>query len=91
METNEKTIVPQHEMCIRDRGSEARVAERLAQIEAWRAAHRKPREKEEEECNAPRRLYTGAGRFPHTGPPGISHSGGAYRLTKHRKLSLIHI
>ena len=85
METNEKTIVPQHagKMCIRDRhygegyqyahdaqdkltdmqclpdslqgrhyyvpteqGSEARVAERLAQIEAWRAAHRKPREKE---------------------------------------------
>ena len=36
-------------------------------------------------CNAPRRLYTGAGRFPHTGPPGISNSVGAYRLTKHRK------
>ena len=29
-----------------EQGSEARVAERLAQIEAWRAAHRKPREKE---------------------------------------------
>ena len=26
-----------------EQGSEARVAERLAQIEAWRAAHRKPR------------------------------------------------
>ena len=29
-----------------EQGSEARVAGRLAQIEAWRAAHRKPREKE---------------------------------------------
>ena len=68
-----------------EQGSEARVAGRLAQIEAWRAAHRQPRDKEEEECNAPRRYTNGAGRFPHTGPPGISHSVGAYRLTKHRK------
>ena len=44
-----------------EQGSEARVAERLVQIEAWRAAHRKPREKDKKNVT-PAPLYTGAGR-----------------------------
>ena len=49
-----------------EQGSEARVAERLAQIEAWRAAHRKPGKKNKKNVTPRAVCITGAGRFPLT-------------------------